>query len=184
MDQFLHYIYIRSARFIVVFISGLLMISMFALIYYTQLPVVTLNTIKLQFAFDIPSAVKVIALWGTEGIESFLSHVWMDYIFSLAYAVFLAGSTALLTLRRTNDLREVNFVFFGLPVLAMLFNWIENGLHTLMLSTGWIPHLATLRGASLAAGCKWTLIIASLATIISLVFQEMFSASGRKGAKP
>jgi len=180
MNQFFQYLYKRLSRKPALIISGLLMVMIYWLMHITQLPKVSQYLIELQLAFTTSRALKVIAIWGPEGIESFLNNIWLDFIFPLGYGLFLSGLIAFLASLKNATITPVNLLLFRLPLLAIPFDYIENVLHIIMLSTGLIPNPVLLFLASIVALIKWSLVTVAISAIIYLTYKYLSATSIRR----
>lgn len=175
MYHFLQYIYKKISRLPIILVSGLAMIGMFCIMHFSQLPQVSKYIPELQLSFKVTRALKVLAIWGSDGIESYLRNIWMDFIYAATYGLFLAGVLAFLALRKGAVLTNTHVLLCSLPILAIPFDYIENSLHIIMLSAGWIPDANLLLLASIASATKWFLLALSVLAIIYLVFNGLFT---------
>ncbi|MBN1594626.1 hypothetical protein JW933_01740 [candidate division FCPU426 bacterium] len=184
MGHYLVKTYRQFSRLPVLIISGTVMAGMYALMFATQMQKVREHATELQFAFTVQRALKVVALWGGDGIDAYLASMWMDFIFPLGYGIFLSGLMALLVLRSTNTINKMQQVFIGLPVLALVCDYIGKSMHLFMFSQGWIPDARLLLGASLAACCKWGLLLAAALLLVYYFYQGWIRSKGKKGDTP
>jgi hypothetical protein len=176
MDQLLD-VYKKLARPLSLLLSGLLMISLYVVMLVTQLPKVSQYITELQLSFTISRALKVIAIWGSDGIDSYLSHAWLDFLFPITYGLFFTGILTALFLRRPKSMTWQQMLLLSLPILAIPFDYTENSLHMIMLSTGWIPDPKLLFLASLAASVKWACLLATAGAAVVFFF-KLFTKSG------
>lgn len=128
-----------------------------------------MGVVYLQFAFIEDYFIPVVASWGTRGIDIFLQTIWLDFIFPVCYATLLSSFYAGIVINKNNadptDIARGDLVHFLIPVIAALFDFIENGLHIFILSLRWYfnPLIAT---ASLASLIKWSLLAYMILAII------------------
>jgi hypothetical protein len=183
MDRFLLYIYKKISRLPILLISAILMVGTGCFMYYMQLPKVSKYLLELQFSFKVTRALKIVAIWGSDGIDSYLQNIWLDFIYPLTYGLFFAGFLAFLALRKGAVLTKTHAFLCSLPILAIPFDYAENSLHIIMLSAGWIPDENLLLMASIASSIKWFLLALSALSIIYLFFNGLFTQTETKPKK-
>jgi hypothetical protein len=132
------------------------------------------GVVYLQLAFTRANFEMVLASWGKKGIELFLDTLWIDFLYPLAYATLFASAQAMLLFRKrdhVDDITSWDRFWLLVPVVAALFDYMENILHYLILSF----HLFNgywIQAASGFALCKWTLLAITLMRILQLAFSR------------
>ncbi len=128
----------------------------------------------LQFAFSVEAARTIIQLWGEQGASLIARTMWIDYIYPLFYATFLASSIVYFSRKwRMFGTRTL----IGLvvpPYLAAFLDYVENTLHLILLHN--FPNLSAslVEIASVTATIKWLLVGWSILVILYLfVFQAV-----------
>ena len=127
----------------------------------------------LQLAFTAEKFQAVLAAWGEQNIASYVNGMWLDYLYSIAYALALASLIAWLTSRPRGEPQRWQLLLFSLPFIAGLLDWVENSLHLLMLGVLRAFPSALVFFASLAAAVKWTLAGLSILVILSLALARI-----------
>ncbi len=128
----------------------------------------------LQFAFTPQTARTIIQLWGREGAALIARTMWVDYIYPLFYATFLASCLAYFSRKWKMFGPRTLFVLILLPFFAAFLDYVENTLHLILLHQfpALSAHLVFV--ASTAATIKWLLVGWSLLVILYLfVFQAV-----------
>lgn len=123
----------------------------------------------LQLAFTPQRFQFVLEQWGDDAVQHYVTGMWLDYIYPVAYSLALAGLLAWLTSRPNQAPARWQLTLFSLPLIAGLLDWVENSLHLLMLAvlhSSSSPVLVFI--ASLAAAIKWTFAAISILAILVL----------------
>ncbi len=115
----------------------------------------------LQLAFTEENFQAVLERWGRAGTAQFLGTLWLDYLFPIAYAVFLASLAARLAAAGQRAPHAPPRLLIALPWGAAALDYAENTLHLAMLGQGGVSAPLVL-AASLAAAAKWALIAATV----------------------
>lgn len=145
-------------------------------------PAGTPTVTALQLAFSGETFGDIIARWGLEGVRAFRqSTIYVDYWFPVAYALFLASLSALLTVKPGQPPSRLHLTYFALPFIGGLLDWVENTLHLILLRhpTNLSPSLVLL--ASLAAVAKWGLIAAAMLAVLFLGVRRLTQGSHSAG---
>ena len=126
--------------------------------------------VALQLAFNKETFASILRQWGPAGIRTYQTvTLWVDSWFPPAYALLLSSLIAVLAVRASGRTARLGRALFALPWLAMTLDWLENGLHLILLRNPANLSAALVLIASLAAALKWGLIAASVAGLILLV---------------
>ncbi|MBC7260834.1 MAG: hypothetical protein H5T63_02375, partial [Chloroflexi bacterium] len=154
-------LYLKMARASVVGLMLLLTILAFvAFAYFDQArPPGTPGVVALQLAFSAEAFQSIVKQWGESGVQAYrVSTLYVDSWFPLVYASLLASLIALLTHKLGRVLDKATLLFFTLPFVATLLDWVENALHLILLRNPdhFSPMLVLI--ASLAAAIKWGII--------------------------
>ena len=134
----------------------------------------------LQLAFTPQRFQFVMEQWGVAAMQNYVTGMWMDYIYPVAYSLALAGFIAWLTVRPNQPPTRWQLALFSLPLIAGLLDWVENTLHLLMLAVLHATPSALVFIASLAAAIKWTLAAISILAILLLLLAKGISFISRK----
>lgn len=127
----------------------------------------------LQLAFSAEKFQSVLAAWGESNARAYVSGMWLDFLYPLAYALALSSWLAVLTHRADRLPSRLTQTFFAAPFLAALLDYLENSLHLLMLTVLHATPAALVFLASLAAAVKWTLAAISIGAIVILLFARI-----------
>lgn len=117
--------------------------------------------IALQFAFSKSRFIQILDLWGTAGISGYLRHLWIDFLFPIAYALTFASLIALFN--RYN--KQYNSAIF-FPFLAMGLDWLENILHLVILANPTRISMLSVISSGIISVIKWVLVFFSLFLIL------------------
>ncbi|GAB4504990.1 MAG: penicillin acylase family protein [Anaerolineales bacterium] len=134
----------------------------------------------LQLAFTVERFQFVMAQWGAAAMQAYVTSMWLDYLYPIAYTLALGGWLAVLTRRAGRAPSRPALVLFAAPFLAALLDYVENSLHLLMLAVLHATPAALVFLASLAAAIKWILAGASVLFILALTMRRLFA----KGDSP
>ncbi|MBM3180143.1 MAG: penicillin acylase family protein [Chloroflexi bacterium] len=121
----------------------------------------------LQLAFTPQRFQFVMEQWGEAAMQNYVTGMWMDYIYPVAYSLALAGFIAWLTVRPNQPPARWHLTLFSLPLIAGLLDWVENTLHLVMLAVLHSTPFVLVFIASLAAAIKWTLAVISILAIFA-----------------
>lgn len=126
------------------------------------------NILDFEFGFNYGKAHKILAALGDEGRTFYLTKIMpLDFPFPFTYMLFYLGWIALL-LKHLRPRKQYKYLLF-MPILAMLFDWVENiGIITMLLYYPNIPSWAVLL-ASIFGMLKTIFTIGSIA-IIGILF--------------
>lgn len=126
------------------------------------------TVVALQLAFTEERFGNIIEQWGPAGVQAYqTTTIWIDSWFPVAYALLLSSLVAVLTRRAGKQAARSGRMLFGLPWLAMALDWLENGLHLILLRSSGDLSGTLVWVASLAAAVKWGLIAV---TVFGLIF--------------
>ena len=116
--------------------------------------------VTLQLAFTTENFQAVLDQWGEAGIALFQQTMWLDYLFPIAYAVFLGSAVARLTIRKDEaPSRRLPLSLTIMPFVAALCDYTENTLHLIILANPADLSAPLVLLASVAAAIKWLLIV-------------------------
>lgn len=130
----------------------------------------------LQLAFSAEKFQSVLAAWGERNVTAYVTSMWLDYLYPIAYALALSAWLAVLTRRPGRAPSHAALALFAAPFLAALLDYVENSLHLLMLALLHATPAALVFLASLAAAVKWTLAGVSVLAIVSLLVTRIRKA--------
>jgi len=127
----------------------------------------------LQFAFSAHVARTIIRLWGPEGLALSAHTMWIDYIYALFYATFLASTISYFCEIWNMFSQPARVVFAVLPFFAAFLDYVENTLHLIVFSQ--FPNISGkfVFMASVAATTKWIIVGWSILVILYLIVYQM-----------
>jgi hypothetical protein len=125
------------------------------------------GVIQLELAFTKHAFENFLNLCGQKGIRAHIILIWIDYLFIISYTAFLGNLMGSLVkgLERVRAVR-----FFSMPILAGMFDVIENLLIQSQLSNPDNLNGLIIFAASVAASIKFLLLIATVALIIYFLY--------------
>jgi len=86
----------------------------------------TYGILDFEFAW-IPETIQTIfTVWGTEGMNLQTLGVYWDLLYIIGYSLFIFGSIVLVSRRLTRKLENVGLILSLTPLIAGLFDLIEN----------------------------------------------------------
>lgn len=151
-----------------------LFIACFILINYTSLGVAGLlqitngaSILDFEFGYSAEKAQSLLTALGEEGRAFHLTKIMpIDFVFPLSYMLCYSGWIAVLLKRRVFQ-NKAGFLLI-VPVLAMIFDWIENiGIINMLRNFPDLPKWA-VNMASISGILKMVLIISSVVAIVTL----------------
>ncbi len=127
----------------------------------------------LQFAFSADVARTIIRLWGPEGLALTAHTMWIDYIYALFYATFLASTISYFCDIWNMFSQPARIVLVGLPFFAAFLDYIENTLHLIVFSQ--FPNISgkLVFLASVAATLKWIFVGCSILVVLYLIVYQI-----------
>lgn len=130
------------------------------------------NIFDLQLAFSAEKFQSVLAAWGETNVRAYVSGMWLDYLYPIAYALALSSWLAVLARQTGRPPSRSILTLFWFPFLTALLDYVENSLHLLMLAVLHTFPPAPVFLASLAAAIKWTLAGLSVFAILALTMRR------------
>ena len=178
-------LFIQKATWKKAILFSVVFISFFYLINYSAVGVSHLlkitngvTILDFEFGYDQEKAFQILTALGIEGRLFYLTRILpLDFPFPLSYMFFYAGWIAYLI---KNIYRVCNICSFSnhnklykyflfIPVLAMMFDFIENiGILSMLINYPVLP-LWAIKTASYAGMLKTIFTIGSIAIIIILI---------------
>jgi len=122
--------------------------------------------IELQLAFSLQRFNDILQAWGPEITDTYRQTMWIDYIYAVMYGLTAASLIWLLGSKSGMKPQRVKLLAC-LPLIAAGFDWVENGLHLVILNSA--PTAGLVWTASLAALVKWLLTAVFLVVICYLL---------------
>ncbi|HMB19839.1 MAG TPA: hypothetical protein VKQ10_02125 [Spirochaetota bacterium] len=124
-----------------------------------------MGIVYLELAFTSFNFRGVLLSWGPDGIELFLSTIWLDFIFPVAYSLLLSSTAAFLLRQRTISenppLAGFMYAACFAPFVAAAFDYVENLLHILIISNRLFSDMIIAMASAMAA-VKFILLITVL----------------------
>jgi len=125
-----------------------------------------MGVVYLQLSFTSFNFRGVLLSWGPDGIELFLSTIWLDFIFPVAYSLLLSSTATLLLRQRTisenPSLTGFMYTACFAPFAAAAFDYVENLLHIIIITNRLFSDMI-IAVASAMAAVKFILLITVLA---------------------
>lgn len=151
----------------------------FVLINYSELSVAGLlkitngaNILDFEFGFSSAEANSIVTALGEQGRSFYLTKIIpIDFVFPVTYMLCYAGWIARLA-KNTMPMKGAKRLLI-LPLLAMLFDWLENaGVIMILTQYPGIPEGAVAL-ASTAGMIKFTFTLCSMVTIMVLLVMSL-----------
>lgn len=165
----------------VITISTVMTLIMFTVVMFIVNPSIDgkngMGVIALQLSFDKEVGIEIINSWTQSGIKNFNQFIFTDYIYALCYSIFFASILAVLILKKSkqNILKYKLIVY--LPLIAGLFDWIENTLELLFINNSIEFSNILFFLHSIIASFKWIALPIIVTFIIKLSLQENANAN-------
>jgi len=121
------------------------------------------DMISLELAFIKSTFNQILDKCGADGVRSHLIMIWVDYLFIIAYAGFLANLLG--SLLKGIDYSKA-LIFFSLPIIAGVLDVIENTLLLIQLQNSESLSGALIFLVSSAAAVKFILIGITITLIL------------------
>lgn len=121
-----------------------------------------IDALKIQFAYSTESFNGILTRWSDLERAAFLLHYSVDFLFPWFYGFLLFFVL--------EDIKVGSWRF--LPLVAALFDEIENALHVLLVNRNMEVAALPVALAALAATLKWLAIWVSLALIIANLWKR------------
>lgn len=167
--------------------SFVLMAIMFAIVMFFVNPLIDggdgSGVLQLQLSFDKGRGIEIINSWGAAGTDHFNRWIFTDYIYALAYSLFLASLTAFLVTKQGKGRYPVSRYFVALAFASGVLDCLENTLEILFIKDpyGFAESLFFLH--SVVALLKWAAVALVMAYILALLpRRKPRHAGGRSGA--
>jgi len=137
-----------------------------------------MGVVYLELSFTSVNFRGVLLSWGPDGIELFLSTIWLDFIFPVAYSLLLSSTASLLlrqrTISETPSLAGFMYAACFVPLVAAALDYIENMLHIIIISNRLFSD-TLIAVASAMAVFKFILLITIL---VFFLFTTMWILKG------
>ncbi|MCL2812397.1 MAG: hypothetical protein FWD25_11010 [Clostridia bacterium] len=173
MNKFLNMV-IRKTSWKTASLFTVLFIVLFVLINYSGIGVSGLlritggaNILDFELGYTQEKAYDMLTALGTEGRAFYLTKIMpLDFPFPLAYMLFYVGWIALLLQQAATKAWCKHLLF--VPVLAMVFDWIENiGIITMLRHYPNLPSWAVVTASTFGL-LKMAFVGGSLAVMLAL----------------
>lgn len=157
----------------VLYSSLTLMVTMFIVVMFYVNPSIDggngSSVIELQLSFSKENGSKILAQWGSLGIESFKSLIVADYIYALSYSLFFASLLSFLILKKGKGLLFRYTIVVPISFMAGTLDWIENTIELFFISNQAQLPEAVFFTHSIIATLKWATIPVAVIYIIVLL---------------
>ncbi|MFW5770128.1 MAG: hypothetical protein ACOCX9_01705 [Spirochaetota bacterium] len=142
-----------------------------------------MGVVYLELSFTSFNFRGVLLSWGPDGIDLFLSTIWLDFIFPVAYSLLLSSTASqLLRVRTINENPSIaGFMYAACfaPFVAAAFDYVENLLHIIIISNRLFSDILIAMASSMAA-FKFILLITLL---VFFLFSTMSIIKGTVSAR-
>ncbi len=153
--------------------SFVLMTVMFVIVMFIVNPLIDggdgFGVLQLQLSFDKNLGIEKINSWGEAGVDHFNRWIFTDYIYALAYSLFLASLTAFLVTKKGKGSYSVGRYVVSLAFASGVLDSLENTMELFFINKpyGFSESLFFLH--SIVALLKWTAVAVVIAYIIALL---------------
>lgn len=160
-------------------------VALYILINYTAIGVAGLlqitngaNILDFEFGYSTAEAYDLLTALGEQGRSFYLTRIIpIDFPFPFTYMLFYAGWIALLVKNTVPNSKAKYFLI--VPILAMLFDWIENiGIIAMLRNYPSLPVWAVT--TSSVSGMLKTIFTVSSIAIIAILFVVFMIRKKRK----
>ena len=168
-------IFFKLAHKEIILLAGLSAAVMFLLIHYSSnkyLPENTPGIISIQFCATPETFLAVLGQWGKAGVNGYREHLWMDYLFPAAYAIFFASIISWLDMKKSISTGQIP-IFFSFPLVAGLLDWLENTIHLQLLGNPAVINEIMVFSSFVISLTKWLLLFITILYIFSRL-QKLF----------
>jgi len=107
----------------------------------------------------------VLRQWGEAGVTGYREHLWLDYLFPAAYAIFFASLIAWMDGKRTISTGKIPIIF-SFPLVAGLLDWLENTIHLQLLQNPTAINAVLIFSAFVISSTKWLLLFVTVIYIL------------------
>jgi hypothetical protein len=162
-------LYYKLAHKEIILLAGLSTAVLFLLIHCSSnkyLPENTPGIISIQFCATSETFMAVLKQWGETGVNGYRDHLWMDYLFPAAYAIFFASLISWLDIKKTISTGKIP-IFFVFPLVAGLLDWLENTVHLVILGNPAGVNEGMVFTAFFISLTKWFLLFITVLYIFS-----------------
>ena len=128
---------------------------------------------KMQLAFSSKSFFVIMKNWGADGVNLYLSYIWIDFIYAIAYSTLLAAAILyfkkmlyMYAPERKPDTPVVDKIAF-LPFIAAIFDMTENIIHIMILK---FNYANIILASSIVSLIKWIFLSISLLYFLYVYF--------------
>jgi hypothetical protein len=166
---YLQRIYFKLAHKEIILLAGLSAAVMLLLIQYSAnkyLPENTPAIISIQFRATPETFMAVLRQWGKAGVNGYREHLWMDYLFPAAYAIFFASLISCLDMKKSISTGQIP-IFFCFPLAAGLLDWLENTIHLQLLGNPAGINELMVFSSFVISLTKWFLLFITILYIFS-----------------
>jgi hypothetical protein len=153
--------------------SFVLMAIMFVIVMFVVNPLIDggdgFGVLQLQLSFDKGRGIETINSWGEAGVDHFNRWIFTDYIYALAYSLFLASLTAFVFKKQGKGSYSVSRYVVFIAFSSGALDSLENTMELLFIKNpfGFSDGLFFLH--SVAALLKWTSVAVVIAYIVALL---------------
>ncbi len=135
--------------------------------------------LSLQLAFYREAGEAIVSRWGDKGVDNFKAWIFLDYIYAVAYSLFLASLLSFLALKNARRLKYENLII-GLSFSAGVLDCVENTIEVFFVDNpSGFPEVVFF-AHSVFALIKWMFVFIVLLNIIYLGFKVGFYSIKRR----
>jgi hypothetical protein len=156
--------------------SFVLMAIMFVIVMFFVNPLIDggdgFGVLKLQLSFDKNLGIEIINKWGEAGIDHFNRWIFTDYIYALAYSLFLASLTAFLVTKKGKGTYPASRLVVSLAFASGVLDSLENTMELLFINNPYEYSESLFFLHSLTALLKWAAVAVVIAYILFLLTRK------------
>ena len=139
------------------------------------------NILDFEFGYTYEQAYDILTAMGAEGRSFYLTRIVpLDFPFPFSYMLFYTGCIAILIKKSACNITSIHRYIFLVPLLAMIFDWIENiGIIVMLNNYPYLPGWAVIL-SSISGMFKMVFIVLNIVVIGILLVISVFSSKNRR----
>ncbi|MHA1675119.1 MAG: hypothetical protein ACTSYI_15995 [Promethearchaeota archaeon] len=153
---------------LVITLLGLIIFLLINQLIFAPLPiqVPSYGILDIEFAWTPGQITTIFTAWGTEGMTLHAAGIYWDFLYILGYGPFIAGLILLLSRKLSGKIQIVGFYMTFAPLLAGLFDVVENILLLTMLNNPSEISAAVPLIAGIMASIKFGLLLLGIGFLL------------------
>lgn len=130
------------------------------------------GVLQLQLSFDKNRGIEIINSWGETGIDHFNRWIFTDYIYALAYSLFLASLTVFLVTKKGKGSYSVCRYIVFIAFVSGVLDSLENTMELLFINNPYEFSARLFFLHSVVALLKWAAVALVVAYIVALLTRK------------